>query len=89
MALGAGRTHIVGNLVTRYAAGMFAGAAAGVVLAVILGLVIRSQIVGLDTMDPISYAAAVLLQAGVALLAILIPATRALRIDPSTALRQE
>jgi hypothetical protein len=89
MALGAGPMHIVGNLMARYATGMIVGAAAGVVLAVMVGLLIRSQFIGLDTADPLSYLAAVVLLAGVAVLGVLIPATRALRIDPSTALRWE
>jgi putative ABC transport system permease protein len=73
----------------RYAAGMSIGAAAGVALAVIVGLLIGSRFVGLDTQDPISYLTAVILLALIALIAVLIPASRALRIDPSSALRWE
>jgi ABC-type antimicrobial peptide transport system permease subunit len=68
---------------------MIVGAAAGVVLAVMVGLLIRSQFIGLDTADPLSYIAAVVLLTDVALLGVLVPASRALRIDPSTALRWE
>ena len=89
MALGAGPRHIVGALISRYAAGMSIGAAAGVTLALIVGRVIRSQFIGLDTQNPISYITAVILLSGVALFAILIPAIRALRVDPSAALRWE
>jgi predicted permease len=89
MALGAGPAHIVGSLMSRYAAGMSIGAAAGVALAVIVGLLIGSRFVGLDTQDPISYLTAVILLALIALIAVLIPASRALRIDPSSALRWE
>jgi len=89
MALGAGPAHIVGTLVFRYATGMGVGAAAGVSLAVMTGLLIRSQFLGLDTQDPVSYIAAVLLLTAVAMLAILVPAIRAIRIDTASALRWE
>jgi hypothetical protein len=89
LALGARSPDIVGSLLSRYAAGMSIGATAGVILAVMVGLLIRSQITGLDTQDPVSYIAAVVLIVVVALVAILIPASRALRIEPASALRWE
>jgi ABC-type lipoprotein release transport system permease subunit len=54
-----------------------------------VGLLIRSQITGLDTQDPVSYIAAVVLIVVVALVAIQITASRALRIEPASALRWE
>jgi hypothetical protein len=89
LALGARSSDIVGSLVSRYASGMAIGAAAGVILAVMVGFLIRSRVSGLDTQDPVSYIAAVVLLVVVALFAILIPASRALRIDPASALRWE
>ena len=52
-------------------------------LPLMVGLLIRSRVVGLDTQDPVSYVAAVVLLVVIALFAILIPASRALRIDPA------
>jgi ABC-type antimicrobial peptide transport system permease subunit len=89
MALGAGPARIIGTLVARYAAGISVGSAAGVTLAVIVGRVIRSRFIGLDTQDPVSYVGAVIVLSGVTLLALLIPAIRALRVDPAAALRWE
>jgi ABC-type antimicrobial peptide transport system permease subunit len=51
--------------------------------------VIRSRFIGLDTQDPVSYVGAVIVLSGVTLLALLIPAIRALRVDPAAALRWE
>jgi len=89
MALGASPGRIVGSLVSHYAIGIGTGAAAGVALAVMVSLLIRTRFNGLDTQDPMSYFAAIIVLAAVALLAVLIPAARALRIDPASALRCE
>jgi putative ABC transport system permease protein len=44
---------------------------------------------GVTSTDPITFAAVVVILGGVALLASLIPAFRAARVDPVTALRRE
>ena len=89
MALGARPSDIVGTLLGQYSVAMTAGAAAGVTLAVIVGLLIRSTIIGLEPLDVPSYAMGLAIFAAVALVAILIPVRRALRIDPASALRWE
>jgi putative ABC transport system permease protein len=48
-----------------------------------------SMLFGVTARDPLTFAAVAALLAGVALLASYIPARRALRIDPMTALRHE
>jgi ABC-type lipoprotein release transport system permease subunit len=50
---------------------------------------LASQLFGVTTIDPISYAVAAAGLAAVAIATSLIPATRALRVDPVTALRAE
>ena len=87
MALGARPSHIVRTLVARYCRAMSIGAAAGVLFAIIFWLLIRSIFIGLQLQDPMNDVIAIAILAAVALVAILIPANRALRIDPAAALR--
>jgi predicted permease len=91
MALGASPRHILDVLLRQNASPAAAGAVAGVILAVILGRVVRSHIVmqKQDGGDLAGYAIGLAGFALVAILATLSPALRALRIDPSTTLRDE
>lgn len=89
MALGARASDVLGTLLAQYSVAMSAGAAAGIFLALTVGLLIRSAIIGVDPLDPLGYATGLAIFAMVALVAILIPARRALRIDPASALRWE
>jgi len=65
----------------------------GVVVAipcsVALGNLLRSQLFGVSTTDPLTLGAVVLLIAVVALVAAIVPARRATAVDPTTALRAE
>jgi predicted permease len=65
------------------------GIAVGLVIAINATRLIRSQLFGVDAGDPTTYATTVLVLAGLALGAALIPAWRASRTDPTTALRSE
>jgi len=91
MALGAGPRHVLSVLLRQNAKPAVAGAVAGLVLAVILSRLVRSQIVlyKLEAMDVVGFAAGLAGFALVSVLATLSPAMRALRIDPSTTLRDE
>jgi putative ABC transport system permease protein len=89
LAIGADRRSIV-RLIVRGAARLTAiGLAAGAVLGLAAGFVIRSQLVGVGFFDPLSFGAAVLLLAVVALLAAWLPARRAAQVDPIVALQAE
>ena len=90
MALGAGPQHILDVLLRQNARPTAVGAIAGVALAVVLSRLVSSQIVLRKQGAWMSGLAAGLVCFGlVALLATLSPALRALRIDPSTTLRDE
>jgi ABC-type antimicrobial peptide transport system permease subunit len=51
--------------------------------------VLASLLYGVEPTDPISFAGATLLLLGIAALAVLVPATRASRVAPMSALKQE
>lgn len=89
MALGA-QTRDVMKLVVRQ--GMWLtllGAAIGVAGAVALTRMIKSWLFGVSPTDPLTFAVAALLLAIVALLSCWVPARRAAKVDPMTALRFE
>ena len=54
-----------------------------------LGRVLESQLFGVSSRDPITFAAVALLLAGVAFVAAYLPARRATSVDPIVALRNE
>jgi ABC-type lipoprotein release transport system permease subunit len=54
-----------------------------------LAKLLRSQLFGVSTADPLTLIAVVLLIAIVALVAAILPAHRASSVDPNTALRTE
>jgi putative ABC transport system permease protein len=65
----------------------------GIVLAipcsVLLARLLRSQLFGVSSADPLTLAGVVLLVAVVAVVAAIVPARRASSVDPTTALRAE
>ena len=65
------------------------GVVIGLALAAAGAQVIRSLLYGVSGMDPVTFVAASLLFVAVALIATWLPARRALRVDPITALRNE
>jgi putative ABC transport system permease protein len=89
MALGAGRGGIVA-LVLREALLMVAiGCAVGAGVAVTLTGLTRKMLFGVTPNDPMVFLVAAVLLAVAALVAAWLPARRAARIDPLTALRQD
>ena len=65
------------------------GVAIGLVAAIALSRLVRSQLYGITPHDPVTIVAAALALAAVALLAGYIPARRATRVNPVLALRYE
>jgi len=89
MAFGASAQSVFG-LVVRHGVGLSAvGIAAGVVVALALTRVMSTMLVGVGANDPVTYASITALFLGIATLACWLPARRAARLDPVTALREE
>ena len=65
------------------------GIAVAVPCSIVLGKLLRSQLFGVSTADPLTLIAVVLLITIVALVAAILPAHRASSVDPNTALRTE
>jgi putative ABC transport system permease protein len=89
MALGARSADILRTVLAQYAAPVIAGMSAGLAIAAAAYGIVRSVLAGIVALDPLSCAAAVLLFALIALAGSLLPARRALRIEPASALRHE
>ena len=89
MALGAPR-HSVMSLVVREGMALAAiGVVIGLAGAFALTRLLRSQLFGISPTDPLTFVATASLLTGVALLACYLPARRAAKVDPMTALRYE
>jgi len=65
------------------------GLAAGLVLAVPISMLLASEFADLSALDPLAVGGSVAVLLAAALVAIVLPARRAMRIDPMSALRQE
>jgi predicted permease len=89
VALGAEVKDILRLIVTEGMKPALIGLLLGVGGAFALGRVIASFIYGISAYDPLTFAAVAALLAAVALLASIIPACRAARIEPTRALREE
>jgi putative ABC transport system permease protein len=89
MALGAKRSEIARMVVGQGLKTSLAGVAIGIAGAVALTRLLSSQLYGVTATDAGTFAAACLFLFVVALLACYLPARRASRVDPLTALRHE
>jgi putative ABC transport system permease protein len=89
MALGARARTILAMVLEQGLRHALAGCLVGAVAALGAGRLLASRLVGVGTVDPLTLAAVTLLLACVAVLACLLPALRAVRVDPATALRAE
>ena len=87
MALGAASADVLRSVVGRALMLAGGGIIIGLVAALFLGRIIRSQLFGVTLYDPLTIAAVVLVLALSALVASLVPARRAATVDPVAAFR--
>lgn len=88
IALGATAKDVVRLIVGQSSRLALIGASIGTVLALLVGLAARGLVYGVSTLDPITYVATAAVLLTVASLAAYLPARRATKIDPTTALRR-
>ena len=89
IALGGQARDIAGLIVRQGMRVALTGLAIGLVSALALGRVMTGLLFGVTAADPLTFTAAGVVLAAVALAACYLPARRAMRIDPVTALRNE
>ncbi|HUE84536.1 MAG TPA: ABC transporter permease [Vicinamibacterales bacterium] len=89
MALGAERNRVLRLVLRQAAVTVGAGLAAGVAVAVPASRVLDAFLFGVPRVDLVTYGGTAALMAAVALAAALVPAWRAIRVDPTAALRHE
>jgi len=89
MALGADRGNVVAMVLRETSVMIVIGVVTGVAATFGATRLIAAKLYGLSPMDPVTIVASVLMLAVVALVAGYIPAARAARVNPVTALRHE
>jgi ABC-type antimicrobial peptide transport system permease subunit len=89
MALGAERRHMLWHVVRQCLPSVLMGLAAGLAISFSMQQLISNRLFGVSPVDPIIWGAVSILFMGIALLACILPARRAARIDPMAALCSE
>jgi putative ABC transport system permease protein len=93
MALGANGPTILAMVLRQggiqLALGLFCGVSVALTIALVAGTGIRNTLFNVSPLDPVVYGIVTVVLAAVALLATLVPARKATRVDPMIALRAE
>jgi predicted permease len=89
MALGAKKVDVLTAVLRQFVWPVALGLVAGTGLAAALSKVLRKILFGVNNLDPLSYAGAICVLAAIVLLAGLLPARRALRLDLARTLHYE
>jgi ABC-type antimicrobial peptide transport system permease subunit len=89
MAIGADRGRVLGLIMRQGLVLLVVGAVAGIALAAAAAQVLSGVLYGVGAFDPVAWLTALVVLASTAGLANLVPALRAMRVNPVTALRAE
>jgi ABC-type antimicrobial peptide transport system permease subunit len=89
IALGAKPSDVLTAILHKFLLPVVIGLLVGVAGATALSQILRRVLYGISSLDPVTYLAAIGLFAATATVAALLPATRALRVDPMRALRYD
>jgi predicted permease len=89
LALGATANHIVRLVASRIAPTIAAGILAGAALSWFASAWVQSFLYGVGAFDPVTTLSTILLLVGLGVAGAIAPTIRALRVDPSTTLRQD
>jgi putative ABC transport system permease protein len=89
MALGARSGELIGMVLRRGLVLAAIGVVVGLTLGVAAGRALQAILAGISPIDPAVYASAVTLTTLMTLFGCLLPAVRAVRVDPLTAIRSE
>jgi len=89
IALGASSRDVIGMVLRESMTTVALGIVAGAIAAVLAGQLLEHSVEGVRRIEPISFVMMIPLLVAAALLASLVPAMRASRIDPVVALREE
>jgi ABC-type antimicrobial peptide transport system permease subunit len=89
MALGAQVTDVLRLIVIDAMQPTLIGLVIGILGALALGRVLSTLVYGVSATDPATFAAVSLILAGVAIIASLVPAYRAVKVEPVKTLRDE
>jgi len=87
--MGATAQHVLTLVLGEGMRPVFLGIVLGIAGGLALGRTIQSRLFNVSSTDPLTFAAVALLLALVAVIACLVPARRATRVDPLVALRYE
>ncbi|HEY4305294.1 MAG TPA: ABC transporter permease [Gemmatimonadaceae bacterium] len=89
MALGAVRSSVVAMVLRDSLTPVAIGSVLGIVAAFVGARLIAALLYGVSATDPLTFAGVVVVLLGVAIVASIVPASRAARVDPIVALREE
>jgi predicted permease len=89
MALGAGKQEVLWSVLVAGLRLTLVGVGLGLALSLVLTRFLSSLLLGVTSTDVLTFSTVAILLCAVSLLACLVPARRAIRVDPMTALRYE